>query len=100
MCGRFTRMELIELYQLTMAAPSNLTQQYIFDLRVSGLRWHQGSIRRRSGIHFVNLRGEPQPTLRKIKMRELAIRIGHCIGRLEAFVCSRAKFAAADHQPG
>jgi hypothetical protein len=71
----------------------------ICDLRASGLRWHQRSIGRRFDIHAVNLRSKSQPALSEVKMRELALRVGHGVGFPEVFVCACAEFVAVDHGP-
>jgi hypothetical protein len=51
----------------------------------------------RLGIHFVDLGGESQPTLRKVEMCELALRVGHGVGCPEAFVGAHAESVARYH---
>jgi hypothetical protein len=57
--------------------------------------WVVRSIVSRLGIHVVDLGGEPQPTLSKVKMCELAFWVGHGVGCPETFVCSRAELVAS-----
>jgi hypothetical protein len=62
--------------------------------------WRWGCITPRRGVRFFDLSGEPQPTLGKVKMHELAFRVGHGVGCLETLVCSRAEFVASHCGPG
>jgi hypothetical protein len=66
-------------------------------LSLPALQRHERSIVPRLGIHFVNLGGESQPTLRKVEMCELAFRVGHGVGCPEAFVGAHAESVARYH---
>ena len=52
---------------------------------------------RKLGIHFVDLGGEPQPTLSEVKVCEFALRVGHGVGCPDAFVGACAESVARHH---
>jgi hypothetical protein len=65
-----------------------------------GLLRHERSVARRLSVHFVELSGQPPPTLGEVKKCEFAFRLRRCAGCLEALVCSRAEFVASHCRPG